>query len=180
MQGQWKLFWGQWKVREKSGNFLGSNEWQPCWKTPCLELDIHFSLGQGNRTLLSGFIHHHKISHLDSLWRETEGSSEMAYRSCGGHILALLWYKCLACKGWGGIVRLYLYTCCTSVLVWSTLCVFIKINRRDLFSTHCCCSKALFWSFSLFLHHLWNSSLSIPFFQGSVLESSQHYACPNA
>ena len=31
MQGQWKLFWGQGKVREKSGNFLGSNEWQP-WK----------------------------------------------------------------------------------------------------------------------------------------------------
>ena len=30
MQGQWKLFSGQWKVREKSGNFLGSNEWQPC------------------------------------------------------------------------------------------------------------------------------------------------------
>ena len=32
MQGQWKLFWGQWKVREKSGIFLGSNEWQP-WTT---------------------------------------------------------------------------------------------------------------------------------------------------
>ena len=48
-QGQWKLFWGQWKVREKSGKsqgkvrgksgksqgkvreFLGSNEWQPCY-----------------------------------------------------------------------------------------------------------------------------------------------------
>ena len=42
MQGQWKLFWGQCKVREKSGNFLGSNEWQPCMNIYFIFPKCHF------------------------------------------------------------------------------------------------------------------------------------------
>ena len=37
MQGQWKLFWGQWKVREKLGNFFSLTGLQP-WSDQILNI----------------------------------------------------------------------------------------------------------------------------------------------